>query len=315
MPLMADWSNALCAALDEQEASLAAACHLVPEMDGPEFERNLGLLLRYEQMRHLEERFQDLGGPQAGSHINKVVEARRNVGTRMATVMETINVSLYKQFDQRRVDEDKAAAAFRGLLRELREPDIIFATTNYDRAGETALANIGRDIDDGFRRRPGLTPTLDPAGLIENRGSKTPVIHLHGAVGWYEVDNAVSDHNADRDFNPSLGRPVVLYPDPDKDPTSDATVQQLWHEFDTAIDVADAILVIGHSLHDPALVQALAAAAESKPVVISFATEADAARIEGEVPQATSVELIFGPEIEIDRPDLFSLLGSALGNP
>lgn len=315
MPLMPDWSNALCAALDEQEASLARSCHLVPGMDGPEFEKNLGLLIRYEQTRHLEERFQDLGGQEAGSHINYVVKARRNITKRMQTVMKTINVSLYEQFNQRKIDEDKAAAAFQGLLGKLNEPDIIFATTNYDRVGETALESIGRDIDDGFRRRPGLTPVLDPVGLVDNRGSKVPVIHLHGAVGWYEIDNAVSDHNADRDFNPSLGRPVVLYPDPDKDPTSDATVQQLWHEFDTAIKVADAVMVIGHSLHDPKLVKALATAAESKPVVISFATDADASRIEAEVPKAASVELIFGPEIEIDTPDLSSLLGSAVGAP
>ena len=50
----------------------------------------------------------------------------------------------------------------------------------------------------------------------------------------------------------------MLYPDPEKDPTRDSLVRTLWDEFDTALDGATHVLVIGHSLHDPALVGRLA---------------------------------------------------------
>jgi hypothetical protein len=58
---MADWSNALCEALDSKERHLAAAVHLTSGMSGPEFEKTLGLLLRWEQMRYLEQRFEGAG--------------------------------------------------------------------------------------------------------------------------------------------------------------------------------------------------------------------------------------------------------------
>lgn len=303
MPLMPDWADALCEALDEQETNLASACHLKPGMAGPEFEENLGLLLRWEQVRHLEKRFQDLGGPNAGSHVDRVVHARTNMDGRMKVVMQTVNTTLYEQFGQRRVNDDRARTAYGGLMRELDDPGLILATTNYDRAGETALETLGYEVDSGFRISPNRTPTLEPTELIEGRGSKTPVIHLHGAVGWYERDDgSVGDYHADLPYNPSLGTPVVLYPDPAKDPTNDATVSRLWTEFNTALEVADSILVIGHSLHDPALVRKLRDISESKPIAISYFEGDDPGRIVGEVPGAVPVEMNFGPEIEVDHP-------------
>jgi hypothetical protein len=304
MPLMSDWANALCDALDQEEANLASACHLKPGMGGPEFEENLGLLLRWEQVRHLEKRFQDLGGPKAGSHINRVVEARTHMDKRMKVVMRTVNTTLYEQFGQRQIDDNRAKAAYGALLRELDDPKLIFATINYDRSGETALESLGHRVDAGFRGGPHRTPLLQPTGLISERGSKTPVIHLHGAVGWYEDEQngSVGNHHADLPYNPSLGTPVVLYPDPDKDPTSDAIVSELWTEFNAALEFADSVLVIGHSLHDPALVRALQPVASSKPVVVSYFEADGLAKIEAEIPGAMPVEMKFGPEIEVDKP-------------
>lgn len=301
MPLMSDWSDVLCTALDQQEANLASACHLTPGMDGPEFEENLGLLLRWQQVRHLEQRFQDLGGNQAGSHLEQMERARQNINRRMGIVMETVNATLYQQFGQDRVDDDLARAAYGGLLRELGNPDLIMATTNYDRSGESALAALGHQVDAGFRAQPHRTPLLEPAGLVSERDGKTPVIHLHGAVGWYEKDGAVAEMHADLPYNPSLGTPVVLYPDPDKDPTSDATVSQLWIEFDAAVDVAETILVIGHSLHDPALVRALNRLNGKKPIVVSY-VDGDPEDIVRSIPRSTPVELRFGATTEVDKP-------------
>jgi len=303
MPLMSDWSDALCHALDERESNLASACHLTPGMQGPEFEKNLGLLLRWQQIRHLEERFQDLGGPQAGSHLGEVVKSRNRTGRRLEAVMETINITLYDQFGQRQVDDEKAMASYRALLRALGDPRVMLATTNYDRVGESALAGLGMDVDAGFRAQPERTPRLEPAGLIEERGEKTPVIHLHGAVGWYEQeDGSVGQYHADQRFNSSLGTPVVLYPDPDKDPTSDATVSELWTAFSAALEAAEAVMVVGHSLHDPALVRALRRLGKSKPLVITYFAEEDKTRVERLVPGAWAVQMDFGPEMEIEEP-------------
>ena len=302
MPLMHDWSDALCKALDRQEANLASSCSLLPGMQGPEFEENLGLLLRWQQMRPLEERFQDLGGETAGTHMGQVVNARANIDRRMEVVMQTVNVTLYEQFGQLRVDDERAKAAYGALLQELEEPELVLATTNYDRAGESALSALGHEVDAGFRARPHRTPKLEPAGLVSERGTKTPVIHLHGAVGWYEQTGTVGEYHADQPYNPSLGAPVVLYPDPDKDPTSAAIVSELWTEFDTALEIADSVLVIGHSLHDPALVRALRRVARSKPVVVSFFSAEDPKRVEAAIPGARPVQMDFGPEIETEKP-------------
>ena len=292
---MADWADALCGALDEQEKGLATACHLTSGMDGPSFEKNLGLLLRWQQVRHLEERFQGLGGNPVDHPIAQLAKARGRINRRMKIVMEVLNTTLYEQFGQRRIDDDRATKIYQALLGPLGDSDLIYATTNYDRAGETALQALGYEIDSGFRSRPHRTPTLDPVGLVSNRGAKTPVIHLHGAVGWYERDGSVGEHHADMPYNPSLGTPVVLYPDPDKDPTSDAVVSQLWTELHKALKVADKVFVIGHSLHDPALVRALSETAKSKLVAISFYSEEDAKRIATRIPAAAGFELNFDP--------------------
>lgn len=296
MPLMSDWSDALCQALDEREANLAAACELVPGSDGPTFEENLGHLLRWQQVRYLEKRFRGLGGDSAGSHWGEIDRARENTDGRMKVVIETINQTLYDQFGHHRIDDSLATDTFIRLFDLIGRPDdLILATTNYDRAGETALGSLGYDIDSGFRWKPHRTPILEPEGLVSHRGAKTPVIHLHGAVGWYKQNGIVAEHPADKPFNPSLGTPVVLYPDPDKDLTTDAMVAALWTEFEAALDFADSVFVLGHSLHDPKLVQELHRVANIKPIVISY-LDGSAEAVTSKVPNATPVEVFIGPK-------------------
>jgi hypothetical protein len=299
MPLMSDWSDALCAALDEEEQGLAAACHLKPGMDGPEFEANLGLLLAFDQTRSLIDRFTALGAPNFREERSAIGKARQLTDTRIAALKRAIDTTLYDQFGLHQVDDEKAAAAYEQLLSGNGRKELALATTNYDRAGEVALAALDFDIDTGFRATLGRTPRLDPVGLVEHRGEKTPVIHLHGAVGWYEIDGAIEDHYADKPYNPSLGAPVVLYPDPDKDPTKDVAVSQLWGEFDQAINAAEVVVVIGHSLHDPSLVRALRTASLKKPVVISYFDKQGKERIESKLPKAMALHLDFGPGLKI----------------
>lgn len=181
--------------------------------------------------------------------------------------MRTINATLYDQFGQGRVVDASATAAYSALLNEhLGVTELVIATTNYDRSAEAALHGLGMAVDTGFRAPLGRTPILEPAGLVHEREGRTPVIHLHGAVGWYERGGRIEDHYGDQPYNASLGTPVVLYPDPEKDPTSDAMVSELWREFEHALGSAEHVLLLGHSLHDPALLRVLAPLTRDKPV-------------------------------------------------
>jgi hypothetical protein len=308
MPLMPDWSDALCGALDAAEPNLAQACHLTRGASGPDFEENLGLLLRWQQVRHLEERFAGLGGPQAGSVFGPQKDARQNTARRMGMVVEALNRTLYDQFGQRRIDDEKARLAYSALLHQLGEPELVVATTNYDRSVEAAFA---KDlVRTGFVSQPGRTPILQPVGMTSDPGSTRVVIHLHGAVGWYERDGQVEDHYADQPYNPTLGTPVVLYPDPEKDPTSDAIVNQLWIEFRAALDWADQVLVVGHSLHDPALVRELQVAARTTRIAVSYFSDSGRERVGTIFPEATPIAIDFGPEPAMDQ-DALSKMATA----
>jgi hypothetical protein len=312
MPLMEDWSNALCKELEAQEGGLSTGCRLEPEMSGQVFEKNLGLLLRWENVRHLEERFELLGGPTPTTRIGTVVEARSRTSERMAAVMKAVNTTLYDQFGQPQVDYGLAAEAYAELIEVIgHDVQLMVATTNYDRIAETSLEILEHKTNVGFERKPGLTPVLNPAGMVERQEREgIPVIHLHGAVGWYEKDGVVKDHLGDSPFNPTLGSPVVLYPDPEKDPTSDALVNQLWEEFRQAVDGADFILVIGHSLHDPALVRELERVQGSAPVIVGFHSDGGGEAISEKLPLAQGTRMSFGP-IPVSDPPIGALIKDA----
>lgn len=315
LPLMPDWSNRLCAALDEEEAGLAGACHLRAGLDGEAFEEALGLLLRWRRTRGLDERFEGLFAPRPGQRLNAVAQGRSRANARLDSIMRTINATLYEQFGQGRVDDDAAAAAYDALLRRLGVDELVVATTNYDRSGEAALHRLGFVIDTGFRAPPGRTPILEPTGLVQDRGTKTPLIHLHGAVGWYEKNGRVEDHYADQPYNPSLGTPVVLYPDPEKDPTNDAIVSELWREFEYALDWADRVLLLGHSLHDPALLRVLRPVARRKRVGVTHYDEADRDRVRLLLRGALPIKADFGPEPDMNTRAISLFKAEPLPSP
>jgi hypothetical protein len=311
LPLMPDWSDALCSALDEAEKGLARACHLTREMTGVQFEEFLGLLLRYQQVHPLEERFEGLGGPSAGSVLEPVRQARAHIKGRLDLIIKVINRTLYEQFGQSRVDDDRAAAAYASLFEHFDASDLVVATTNYDRACEAALSRLGREPDTGFRSENSESvPTLQVTGLVESamKSDATACLHLHGAVGWYQKDGTDYDFRSGHEYNETLGTPVVLYPDPLKDPTSDAHVASLWDEFRFALDYADYVLVLGHSLHDPALVNAIREANPGKLAVTYFADE-EAKRIKEELPSAIPMKMDFGPELDVDRAAVAAFRG------
>jgi len=309
MPLMDDWSNALVDALEAAERGLAARCGLRVSLSGTEFEEALGLLLRWEAFKYLNSHFAEM--------TDSASDFQRLDGTatqRLGTLRRVLDQTMYGLFGQERVDTEAAAAAYGNLLRELKVRTLAVATTNYDRSCEAALSALNRTPDTGFRIDDSESvPRLDVRGLIRRaiEGQRTPCLHLHGAIGWYQKDRIVYDHKADHPYNQTLGTPVVLYPDPQKDPTNDENVAALWDEFLVALAEADRVLVLGHSLHDPALIAAIRAA-QPKKLGVTFLMSSDApeeqARIREQLPGATPVPIEFGAELNIDLSHGYQLL-------
>ena len=297
MPLMGDWSEQLYAALDEREPGLALACGLKPMLSGPDFERTMGELLRWRQDQYLAEKFRPLAALDLGARVPELEDGFKRTEIRLTNIMEVLNTSLYRQFGQNRVDEERASSAYGWLLSQLGSPELVVATTNYDRSAEAGLRQLGHTVATGFHPLGERAPVFRPRGLLRGAAEATPVLHLHGAVGWYATGGNVEDHFADRVFNATLGSPVVLYPDPDKDPTTEVFVGDLWEEFrEAALEWADHILVIGHSLSDPPVVRVLQLAADRAKLGVGYIDPAGEKRAsETFRDDAIPIHLEFGP--------------------
>jgi hypothetical protein len=68
------------------------------------------------------------------------------------------------------------------------------------------------------------------------------------------------------------------------------------------------VLVVGHSLHDPALVQAINAADPYK-LAVTYHSDASRERIEGLLPGAIPMQMNFGPDFEVDRAAVAAFRG------
>ncbi len=312
LPLMPEWSDELCSALDAAESRLAHRCRLAPGMSSVEFETALGELLRWEAMKYLNPAFANL--TDEPGHFQQL---DGQATARLGTIRRVIDDTLYAQFGQERVDEARATKAYELLLERFAVGRLVLATTNSDRSCEVALSKLGRQSNAGFRAQDSESlERLEVANLVEKAREehKTACLHLHGAVGWYQKDGVVYDYKGRHAFNQTLGSPVVLYPDPEKDPTSDQYVAALWDEFRVALSLTDRVLVLGHSLHDPVLVQELRAA-KPKRLAVAFYTDtapdsqaAQRAHIEQQLPGAIQIGMDFGPQFGADPEALHAFM-------
>jgi hypothetical protein len=309
MPLMRNWAGTLCEALDARESGLALACGLDPEFDGPEFEEALGDLLAWDRLRPLEEKFE----PLALNHFNgqpkeKLRLARSNTSDRLMKIKSAVNGTLYRQFSHVAVDDSRAVAAYGSLLKQLRQPEIALATTNYDRSAESALLRLGYSVVNGFVGDPPRRKIFEPTSLAETRGQGVTLLHLHGAVGWYERNGEVVLDNADEDHDDSRGSPVVLYPERGKKPSENVIVAELWRELEFAMQNAQRVLVIGHSLHDQPLVDVLKRKKRGQKMAVSCFDGSDQKRVKELLPEALPFKLDFGPEAKLS-PKVLAHLG------
>jgi len=303
MPLMPDWAGILSHDIDESNPGISEVLGIREGISGEEFEENLGKFLQWQQSFPLNDRFKRFGGVSiAGAPSPPVEEWLRNNKTRAAEVGEALQRSLYSNFGLQAVDRSKAIEAYRRLDRVLGGEDTqkICATTNYDPCVEVGFGGFGYRIVDGFdRSQPFQTPVFEPSDLGNWRKyspDTLPILHLHGAVGWYRQRNgSVIYQPSDQEYNPSLGIPVVLPPDPLKDPLNDATVATLWNQLRLALGGATHVLVLGHSLHDPALVRALGAV-PSKVLVLIATKDPNSIALDL-LPSVTRVALEFGADM------------------
>lgn len=286
LPLMGDWADAIIEALDDEEAGLALALHLELGMSGEDFERRLGELFAFFRSLPLVDKFLQAGRIDQTGVRSDVFDWLGRAQSREPRIIRAINASLWQEFGLPRIDTGKAVEAYRRLCEALRalpshpETQLFSATTNYDRGGEEAWVGLGFSCDDGTRTRNyGGSAYLSVEAIEPWKYPGTvPHLHLHGAVGWYRDENGIRVDPADREYD-EREIPAVLYPDPAKDPANetDVGVHAIWTKFREALDATDHILVLGHSLHDPPLVEAVAQRAAQRNVRVAITFYGDGA--------------------------------------
>jgi hypothetical protein len=97
MPLMEDWSKALCAALDEVTVGLAEECGFSLDDDGQKFEENLGQLLNWEEVQPLYERFARFGNQNFNDETPGYKKARGLIQSRIVRMKRVLRVTLARQ--------------------------------------------------------------------------------------------------------------------------------------------------------------------------------------------------------------------------
>ena len=270
---MAEWSAVVLRKLREVPG-FADAVGLANGMTGPEFEDRLGAFLQafdaLKRVRPLLEplaRMLQANAPSTVGNPNNTWEAWHGQAVfQVEQAVGKIHESLYESFGSPNVDHVHVRNAYASLLTHLgidEDSTWAYATTNYDLIADTALESLGFSFDDGTvsRRFGNVAERLFRVpGLLRVIDRDVPLLHLHGRVGWlvrsdpgrqgaYAVDNLENWTN-------SFGTPLVMLPDPAKQPGSVGIISEMWVEFGYALQRAKRVLVLGHSLHDAALIEA-----------------------------------------------------------
>jgi hypothetical protein len=280
IPLMAEWSDHLVKRLAESGRGHVQLTGLEPGLDSMKFEECLGRFLTarlaFAHVAGLVRKSADLYYPQHEILSNEGVldSWYRTVDGNLVQIESTIQKSLYELYAAPEFDLARAADAYRELLATLSVPERsskwVYVTTNYDPIGEMALEHAGYPVEWGERQQArGGDRLIDVEGLVKVIGRSVPVLHLHGRVGWYRRTDAIGAAEAYAapvtTHDPAHGTPIVMLPNPEKPYESDEIILSLWRQFEEVLGRARRVFVLGHSLHDARLVQALAT--HVKPIV------------------------------------------------
>lgn len=324
MPLMTDWSNSLLEEIETIETGLAKAIHLEPDLAGDDFEQRLGEFLALDSSISLAERFSTLGMTVFGAQEPYIFDWSNRARSRFSQIVETIRTNLYSNFGYERFDDDLAKSAYEGLLSALaaagaNAPHLWFATTNYDCAIEAAFRLLKFQVMDGFPESGLRTPVLDAQGIAHSSLQSTgitPVLHLHGAVGWYAKPTGnIQRLPPDQPYNATLGTPALLLPDNTKSAASLVGGEILWREFEQMLENSTHVMFLGHSLNDKHLVEVVRRF--DKPTVVVWKSDSPESEVienrklmNERLPNALLTAGDFRPKPKLDVNDLKDWLAS-----
>jgi hypothetical protein len=328
MPLMPDWATSLTQALDTAEPMLSRAVGLTPDMAGDAFELQLGQFLELASKIPLLKQFKNIGGDTPTSGTAGFQGWVRLAESRCALALETIRENLYVNYNINRLGRARVVKAYTKLLQWFNTegpvnppPHLSFATTNYDLAIELAFQSYAPVIDGFVQDNPYSTPQFDPVSITQALADETPaipVLHLHGAVGWYRTDEGfIRKYPGDMGYNPTLGSPALLLPDATKTTSSLVGAEGLWDVFRRLLLEASHIFVLGHSLHDAHLVDVLNEArapiavawwAPQKAFKSTSAIREGAEYVNSHISRARIVPCEFGPNAVIHQEAMSEFL-------
>lgn len=327
--LMTDWAGRLARKLNKAETGLASRLGLDDSSISPEdFEEALGAFVQWANDGiDLAKRFSEVGRfqvtdprksqvsverPSRATNekrtIDKWLTANADETRKAIDVMRT---SMYEEFGQQKIDPKKSAAAYGRLFEQLgvEVGDIVCATTNYDCSLELGLLEMDWPPADGFEGHPYRTPVLNVNSIVDwpkRHHARVPVLHLHGAVGWYRrPDSTITRQPPDQGYNRTLGLPVFLPPDPNKDPSNDANVAAIWDQFQRALQGATHVVILGHSLNDQPLVKAVASSAPQARTLIATLNPNVELLVE-RLPRSQAVDFEFGPDYPSDSAEVWA---------
>jgi hypothetical protein len=274
--MMGEWANALTRKLVERNSYLAVT-GLYENMEPIEFEQKLGRFLRqmssFAQVedvvtgsKHFPPSAEMATVPFSTSDV--LLSWYRNAKFHLDEINELVRESLYEQFAEPRTDPARAREAYGDLLRVLQigpSTQWVYVTTNYDTIGETALATLDLLPDWGEPPQVGGTNQERPIrvdGLLDVIPRSVPVLHIHGRIGWYrrvDVDGSSEAYSmpAATRHQRVWGTPIVMLPDPDKSYEADPIINTLWLQFLDVLDRAQRVFILGHSLNDAVLLEAI----------------------------------------------------------
>lgn len=272
LPMMGEWADSLTNKLARSSSGYLKATGLEKSLPGMEFERRLGAFLSqvtaFSEIEPLVGATRDmLVEPDVQRMIAPVgsIEGwHQATKHHLSQIVEQIHESLYELFAEPALAVRKATDSYGALLQQLgisRTSRWVYATTNYDVIGETVIGELGFLPDWGEPPQARSSEQqLQVDALIEGLPRYVPVLHLHGRVGWYRrldgYGQPVYATTATR-HQSGFGVPIVMLPDPDKAYGSDPIINSLWLQFAEALRRAKRVFVLGHSLNDEALVDAL----------------------------------------------------------
>jgi hypothetical protein len=341
LPLMDDWSEALVKRLRETGPGFLEATQLRDGMPAEEFEARLGQFLR--SVAGFEEAAPLLGplAKMRSSHQPPMGEDgwtnwHQQGSWLLAEVTQVIYESLYEMFGAPNFDPALPQQAYGALFRalSLTPPDHpaarwVYATTNYDRIGELAIHLNGGIPDTGeIAFDPAVSERpLRVENLLGGIPRHVPVLHLHGQVGWFIREGRPLSLTVTR-YDRNLGTPIIMLPDLEKTYDNVGIITTLWQQFEEALSRARRVLIVGHSLHDKALIRALHAnldrldrvavtylqSERSPNQAESEEAEGVRERVERELSGAYPVLMRFAAGIDPLTTDLREWLGKGVGS-